>query len=230
LKKEKPRLPGPVQLPEGAARRGPHYGDSYKEYLKKLGKEMGIEEPTQEDLSKLDRKRKKNRSNANWEHPQDPDAHITKMKNGSTHMAHKSEHGVDLGSCAIVAVTLHPGTKGDASTVYETMLDTCKNLVDLGKEDMPKFVADKGYHSNETMKFKEEAGLDSYFTEPNRGKRNWEGKEVEKRGTLACRASAGHGRVMGSSTMQARRSIDKPELNKQIQRRFGLPNCSVFEG
>jgi hypothetical protein len=34
-------------------------GDSYKEYLKKLAKEMGIEEPTQEDLSKLDRKRKK---------------------------------------------------------------------------------------------------------------------------------------------------------------------------
>ena len=163
-------------------------GDSYKEYLKKLAKEMGIEEPTQEDLSKLDRKRKKKGSNADWEHPQDPDAHITKMKNGSTHMAYKSEHGVDLDSGAIVAVTLHPGTKGDTSTVYETMLETCKNLASLGKKDMPKFVADKGYHSNETMKFMEEAGLESYFAEPNRGKRNWEGKEIEKQGTLANRA------------------------------------------
>ena len=163
-------------------------GDSYKEYLKKLAKEIGIEEPTQEDLSKLDRKRKKKGSNADWKHPQDPDAHITKMKDGSTHMAYKSEHGVDLGSGAIVAVTLHPGTKGDTSTVFETMLDTCENLVDLGKEDMPKFVADKGYHSNETMKFMEESGLVSYFAEPRRGKRNWEGKDVEKRGTLANRA------------------------------------------
>jgi transposase len=58
----------------------------------------------------------------------------------------------------------------------------------LGKEDMPKFVVGKGYHSNETMKFMEEAELESYFAEPNRGKRNWEGKEIEKRGTLANRA------------------------------------------
>jgi len=163
-------------------------GDSYKEYLKKLAKEMGIEDPTQEELAKLDRKRKNKGSNADWEHPQDPDAHITKMKSGGTHMAYKSEHGVDLNSGAIVAVTLHAGTKGDTSTVYETMLDTCKNLVDLGKEDMPKFVADKGYHSNETMKFMELSGLKSYIAEPNRGKRNWEGKEIEKQGTLANRA------------------------------------------
>jgi transposase len=81
-------------------------GDNYQEFLTELAKESGIETPTREQLSQLDRKRKKRTSNADWEHPHDPDARIAKMKDGSTHMAHKAEHAVDLETGAIVAVTL----------------------------------------------------------------------------------------------------------------------------
>ena len=35
-------------------------------------------------------------------HPHDPDARITKMKDGRTHLAHKAEHAVDLETGAIV--------------------------------------------------------------------------------------------------------------------------------
>ena len=55
---------------------------------------------------KLDRKRKKKGSNQEWKHPHDPDARITKMKDGRTHLAHKAEHAVDLETGAIVAVTV----------------------------------------------------------------------------------------------------------------------------
>ena len=37
-------------------------------------------------------------SNEEWTHPHDPDSKIAKMKDGSTHMAHKVEHAVDLGT------------------------------------------------------------------------------------------------------------------------------------
>src|SRR2546428_12904419 len=71
-------------------------GESYEEFLKGLAKESGIETPTREDLARLDRQRKKKASNQEWVNPHDPDARITKMKGGRTHLAHKAEHAIDL--------------------------------------------------------------------------------------------------------------------------------------
>src|SRR5215510_7693252 len=71
-------------------------GDSYEEFLTKLAKASGISTPTRADLARLDCKRKKKGSNDEWTHPHDPDARITKMKDGRTHLAHKAEHAVDL--------------------------------------------------------------------------------------------------------------------------------------
>jgi len=71
-------------------------GASYQEFLTQLARASGIETPTREDLAKLDRKRKHKASNQDWESPHDPDAKITKMKDGRTHLAHKAEHAVDV--------------------------------------------------------------------------------------------------------------------------------------
>ncbi len=43
-----------------------------------------------------------------------------------------------------------------------------------------ELVTDKGYHSNEVLKDLKEVGVRSYIPEPDRGKRNWEGKEAEQ--------------------------------------------------
>jgi len=64
-------------------------GERYEEFLTRLAKESGIETPTREQVTKLDRKRPKKGSNDDWTHPHDPDARITKMKDGRTHLAHK---------------------------------------------------------------------------------------------------------------------------------------------
>ena len=61
-----------------------HRGE-LQEYLTKLAEASGIETPTREDLARLDRRRKKKGSNNDWTHPHDPDAKITKMKDGRTH-------------------------------------------------------------------------------------------------------------------------------------------------
>lgn len=72
--------------------------ESYEQFLTGLAKASGIDTPTREDLSRLDKKRKNKASNDDWHNPHDPDAKITKMKDGRTHLAHKQEHAVDMDS------------------------------------------------------------------------------------------------------------------------------------
>src|SRR3954454_21368272 len=127
-------------------------GQSYNDYLKGLAKAAGIENPTREQLARLDRRRKKKGSNEEWKSPADPDARITKMKDGRTHLAHKAEHAVDLSSGALVSITLAPADQGDTTTVHKTMAEaqsTAREFKECGVEEV---VADKGYHSGEVLK------------------------------------------------------------------------------
>jgi transposase len=95
--------------------------ETYPEFLTRLAQASGIETPTREDLARLDRKRKKKTSNKEWTNPHDPDAKVTKMKDGRTHLAHKAEHAVDLETGAIVAVTVQGADAGDTTTIVETV-------------------------------------------------------------------------------------------------------------
>src|SRR5262245_4050637 len=97
-------------------------GESYQDFLTKLAQASGIETPTRADLARLDRKRKKKGANNDWTHLHDPDAKITKMKDGRTHMAHKVEHAVDLDTGAIVGVTVQDADAGDTETSIETLI------------------------------------------------------------------------------------------------------------
>src|SRR6202161_4299905 len=103
-------------------------GESYDDFLKGLAKEFGNETPTREQLARLDRKRKKKGNNDDWKNPHDPDAQITKMKDGRTHLAHKAEHAVDLETGAVLAVTLQPAAAGDTKTLYETLTQCGGNV------------------------------------------------------------------------------------------------------
>ena len=103
-------------------------GESYQEFLTKLAQASGIETPTRADLARIDRKRKKKGSNDDWTHPHDPDAKITKMKDGRTHLAHKAEHAVDLETGAIVGVTVQDADDGDTETSIETLINAAEQI------------------------------------------------------------------------------------------------------
>ncbi len=163
----------------------------YEEFLTDLAKASGIESPTREDIARIDRKRPKKGSNEDWYNPHDPDAKITKMKDGRTHLAHKAEHAVDLETGAIVAVTLQPANQGDTTTLYETLSETADNLAEVQEDTqtsscienkvLQEVVADKGYHSNQTMRDLAESDIRSYVSEPNRrGRRHWKDKSAEQ--------------------------------------------------
>jgi transposase len=150
-------------------------GATYQECLTQLALASGIDTPTREDLAGIDRKRPKKGSNDDWTHPLDPDAKITKMKDGRTHLAHKSEQAVDLETGAVVAVTVQGADEGDTATSIETLIEAAEQVETVVPEGegINEVVADKGYHSNQVMVDLEAVGLRSYISEPDRGRRNW---------------------------------------------------------
>ncbi len=164
-------------------------GEAYQDFLTRLAKESGIQTPTREQLAKLDRKRPKKGSNAEWQHPHDPDARITKMKDGRTHLAHKAEHAVDLDTGAVVAVTIRPADEGDPTSMTETLAQAGEHIAEVACQvnseevgevvdsDGPaNVVADKGYHSNDALVGMRQVEVRSYVSEPDRGRRRWAGR------------------------------------------------------
>jgi len=157
-------------------------GETYQDFLKRLAEESGIKTPSREALARLDRRRKKKASNEEWTSPSDPDAKITKMKDGRTHLAHKAEHAVDMATGAIVAVTIQGADQGDTSTLPETLAQAEQQIDAIFSktlatelEDVRDVVADKGYHSTDLLIELEDKGLRGYVSEPDRGRRKWRG-------------------------------------------------------
>ena len=152
-------------------------GESHEAFVRRLAEASGVETPTRADLARFDRSRKnKKTSNKDWQSPQDPDAKIAKMKDGRTHLAHKAEHGVDMDTGAIVSVTVQDASDGDTATLPATLI-TAAEQVELVLPDgrgVEEAVADKGYHSDETLVALGEVGVRSHVSEPERGRRCWQ--------------------------------------------------------
>jgi len=175
-------------------------GEGYQEFLQRLAKESGIATPTREALARLDRKRPGKGSNEEWEHPHEADARIAKMKDGRTHLAHKVEQAVDLGSGVVVAVTLQAADQGDSETVRETLAEAGERIAEVAcatnhegggervnPEGPAEVVLDKGYHSNEVLLDLQKALVRTYCSEPDRGRRRGEGKREEQAAVYANR-------------------------------------------
>ena len=149
-------------------------GQGYREYLEDLARAEGIEAPTRQDVARLDKKRPRKGSNQDWQHPHDPDARITKMKDGRTHLAHKAEHAVDLDTQALVAVQVTGADEGDTASLPWTLAQSAVNLEAVSQDPearphlhdqpMSEVVADKGYHSNDTTKMLRHAQIRSYLS------------------------------------------------------------------
>jgi transposase len=167
-------------------------GQSYREFLVELAKASGIETPTAEELAKFDRQRKdKSARNDDWFNPNDPEAKITKLKDGRTHFAYKNEHAVDLDTGAIVAAEIHLANEGDTTTMWGTLEKAAESLQEVRDDEqvvancqangvadpselhIQATVQDKGYHSAQTLVNLEELDICGYIAEPDRGRQRW---------------------------------------------------------
>ena len=198
-------------------------GRTYQRFLTDLAKASGIETPTREDLSRIDKGRKKKGSNDDWHNPHDPDAKITKMKDGSTHLAHKAEHAVDMESGALLAVNVCDAVAGDTRTIVGTVNQASANLRAVeddartaGKIDedwASEVVADKGYHSNDTMADLEGMGTRTYVAEPSRGPRVWTPDRATEEETARLRQAR--------DATYANRRRTRGERGRRLMRRRG---------
>ena len=100
------------------------------------------------------------------------------MKDGRTHLAHKAEHAVDLETGALLAVTLQGADVGDTTSLVETAIMAAEQIevasAAVGAPTaLAELVADRGYHSNQTLIDLHALGVRSYIAEPDRGRRCW---------------------------------------------------------
>ena len=169
-------------------------GEGYREMLERLAGESGVETPTAEDLARLERKRKgKKLSNTDWVSKSDPEAKIAKMKDGTTHLAYKPEHAVDLDTGAVVAAELHPADEGDTTTLSKTLAKAEANLeaVDAAptSENPAECVADKGYHSRAVLRALNDSPWKTRIAAPKQtGFSRWHGDEAARRAVTNNRA------------------------------------------
>ena len=179
-------------------------GEDWKAYLTRLANEAGIENPTDEELRRFDKKRTdKKVSNDDWQSPTDPDSRIAKMKDGTTHLAYKAEHVVDLDSDLVLSANITPADHGDAETLCDSIAQAQLNMQAAGSAaEIKEAVADKGYHKASTLELASALSWRTYIPEPKRPHRShWTDKPPEHRAAVY----ANRRRVRGTRSKKLQR-------------------------
>jgi transposase len=163
-------------------------GEDWKAYVTRLMREAGAieadEEPTDEQIRRFDKQRKdKQVSNDEWVSTTDEESRITRMKDGTTHLACKAEHVVDLESEFLLAVTVHGGDAADTQTLCDSLVEAQVNVQEAGSDmEIREAVADKGYHGAATIELCDDLNFHAYVPEPKRNHRSrWTDKPTEHR-------------------------------------------------
>jgi transposase len=149
-------------------------GEDWKEYVTRLMREGGVigpeEKPTDEAIRRFDKKRKnKTVSNKEWQSSTDADARIAQMKDGTTHLAYKAEHVVDLESDLVLAAEIRPADHADTATLVDSVVAAQLNLTAAGSEaTIEEVAADKGYHAAATIELCDFFEVRTYIPEPKR--------------------------------------------------------------
>jgi len=130
------------------------------------------------------------------------------MKDGTTHLAYKPEHAVDLDTGVVVAAPIHPADEGDTTTLSPTLEAAARNLDAVGLAPTEKepcvLVADKGYHAREQLKALDGGVWKTRIAEPDpaRGYLRWHGDEAARKAVYANRVRLKSG--IGRETMRRR--------------------------
>lgn len=153
-------------------------GEDWAEYVAQLMKAEGLipadYKPTAEEIRDYDRKREgKKVSNDDWVSKTDPDSRIARMKDKTTHTAYKAEHVVDLDTGIIMAAEVYEANHADVATLEDSVNAAQTNQAATGSDAViEEIVADKGYHSAETLgTIAKETPYRTYIPEPRRNKK-----------------------------------------------------------
>jgi hypothetical protein len=148
-------------------------GEDWKDYLRQLAAAAGIDNPSDEDLRRLDRQRQgKKVSNEEWVSAIDTDSRIARLKDGTTHLAYKVEHVVDLSADLVLAAEVYAADQADSATLLRSVVVAQLNLLRAQSvTEIEEVVTDKGYHKTETLAACAGAGVRTYTGEQRRRQR-----------------------------------------------------------
>jgi transposase len=128
-------------------------GEDWQAYVISLMRSEGLlpdgKDPTDEEVRRFDKQRKgKTVSNEDRKSPTDPESKIARMKDGTTHLANKAEHVVDLDSGIQLGAEVMSADKSDP-VLLEGSLHQAQAHLDAAVSDIEieEVAADKGYHS-----------------------------------------------------------------------------------
>src|SRR5205807_6019261 len=190
-------------------------GDDWKAYVRGLAEEAGLENPSDEELRRFDKNRKgKKVSNEEWTSPTDPDSRIAKMKDGTTHLAYKAEHVIDLDTDLVLAAAIYSADKADSATLGESIIAAQLNVVHAeSPANIQEAVADKGYHAAATLTLANEVlGVRTYIPEKKRSKPwNWQEHTEQERAAI----TGNHRRVSGERSKKLQR-----QRSERVERSF----------
>src|SRR4051794_19527927 len=112
---------------------------------------------------------------------------------GTTHLAYKPEHAVDLDTGVIVAAKIHPADQGDTRTLSGTQAQAEAMLDQVGAaptpQDPAEVITDKGYHARDLLKELEDSAWKSRIAEPEQKTfARWHGDAAARRAVYNNRA------------------------------------------
>lgn len=181
--------------------------ETYEGYVGRLAKAAGEPASTREELVRFDKQRPgRSTSNADWVSSSDPEAKISKMKDGRTRLAYKPEHAVDMDTGAIVAATVNHADQSDHETSTGTIVETTRSLSAIELADAGFLVvADKGYHSEAVLAGCATVEIETCIAMPRkRTRRRWKGKAAIAR-----------------QAFERNRRRTRSEFGRRLQRRRG---------
>jgi hypothetical protein len=151
----------------------------------------------------------------------DAEAKITRMKDGTTHLAYKPEHAVDLDTGAVVAAEIHPADQGDTTTLKGTLQAAETNLASVERApsstQTAELVADKGYHSRAVLKDLDNGVWKTRIAEPRRKDfSRWRGDEAARRAVYANRNRLRS--TIGKAGMRLRAEIVERSFAHNLER------------
>ena len=186
-------------------------GEDWAAFVVRLMREEGAigpgETPSAAEVRRFDKKRTgKSVSNADWTSATDADAKIARMKDGTTHLAYKAEHVVDLDSDLVLAAEVRPADHADPATLADSLVAAQLNLTAAGSAAVIEEAAgDKGYHAAATIETCDFLEVRTYIPEPKlAAAATWPDKPAAQR-----RAAVNNRRRMGRAkgkALQRRRS------------------------
>jgi hypothetical protein len=145
--------------------------------VRRLATEAGVDAQDAAAVRRFDKQRAgRKTSNQEWVNPYDPDAKVSKAKDGSTDMLYKPENIVDLDTGAILNAEVRKADEADTEGLAlrtigaVELVEAIREEASAGKEPVPAatetLTGDKGYYCVEELEAIQQGGIATIISDP----------------------------------------------------------------